>query len=225
MSGFLSKIIVRSITKVIKSTSKFDIAIDDIIDKFKDSCPPKKELLRIIKQKNQISNSLSQVLTILNTLNTTTNSAKKLITTLNITVKIIKSIPVPTAVAGVGIPINVITKLSDTLDVLGNVIAGGKGALDALPPAFKQISSSANQIVNKLQILDSVLNPCLDQLLQGMNDEEREAFLSEIDTEVLGVGQFSSNDANLLDSNTLLERLLQGMNDEEREAFLSKIDT
>jgi hypothetical protein len=58
-----------------------------------------------------------------------------------------------------------------------------------------------------------------------MNDEEREAFLSEIDTEVLGVGQFSSNDANLLDSNTLLERLLQGMNDEEREAFLSKIDT
>jgi hypothetical protein len=95
MSGFLSKIIVRSITKVIKSTSKFDIAIDDIIDKFKDSCPPKKELLRIIKQKNQISNSLSQVLTILNTLNTTTNSAKNLITTLNITVKIIKSIPVP----------------------------------------------------------------------------------------------------------------------------------
>jgi hypothetical protein len=58
-----------------------------------------------------------------------------------------------------------------------------------------------------------------------MNDEEREAFLSEIDTEVLEVGQFSSNDANLLDSNTLLERLLQGMNDEEREAFLSEIDT
>ena len=207
MSGFLSKIVVKSITKVIKSTSKFDIAIDDIIDKFKDSCPPKKELLRIIKQKNQISNSLSQVLTILNTLNTTTNSAKNLITTLDITVKIIKSIPVPTAVAGVGIPIKVITILADTLDVLSNVIAAGKGAIDIVPPAYKQISSSANDIISKLNQLDLVLNPCINDIMQDLNEEEKELFLEEIDNNVLEVGQFSSNDENLLDNNVLLERL------------------
>jgi hypothetical protein len=40
-----------------------------------------------------------------------------------------------------------------------------------------------------------------------MNNEEREAFLSEIDTEVLEVGNFSSSESNLLDSNTLLARL------------------
>jgi hypothetical protein len=40
-----------------------------------------------------------------------------------------------------------------------------------------------------------------------MNNEEREAFLSEIDTEVLEVGNFSSSEFNLLDSNTLLARL------------------
>ena len=51
MSTFLSKIIVRSITKVVRSTAKFDIAIDNIMDKFKDSCPPREELLKIVKQK------------------------------------------------------------------------------------------------------------------------------------------------------------------------------
>jgi hypothetical protein len=40
MSGFLSKIVIKTITKVVKNTSKFDIAVDDLIDKFKDSCPP-----------------------------------------------------------------------------------------------------------------------------------------------------------------------------------------
>ena len=40
-----------------------------------------------------------------------------------------------------------------------------------------------------------------------MNDEEREAFLSEIDTEVLEVGNFSSSESNLLDSSTILARL------------------
>ena len=68
MSTFLSKIIVRSITKVVRSTAKFDIAIDNIMDKFKDFCPPREELLKIVKQKNQIQSSLSQVYTILNTL-------------------------------------------------------------------------------------------------------------------------------------------------------------
>jgi hypothetical protein len=58
MSTFLSKIIVRSITKVVRSTAKFDIAIDNIMDKFKDSCPPREELLKIIRQKNQIQTSL-----------------------------------------------------------------------------------------------------------------------------------------------------------------------
>jgi archaellum component FlaC len=169
MSTFLSKIIVRSITKVVRSTAKFDIAIDNIMDKFKDSCPPREELLKIVKQKNQIQSSLSQVYTILNTLNETTTTASNLINTLDGTVKIIKRIPTPTAIAGIGIPVSILTTLSDTLDKLGRFIEGGKGALDTLPSAFKQISSSANQIVNKLQILDSVLNPCLDQLLQGMN--------------------------------------------------------
>ena len=43
--SFLSKLLVKSITKTIKSTAKFELAVDDLIEKFKDSCPPKSELI------------------------------------------------------------------------------------------------------------------------------------------------------------------------------------
>jgi hypothetical protein len=74
MSTFLSKIIVRSITKVVRSTAKFDIAIDNIMDKFKDSCPPREELLKIIKTKKPNIKLHYHKYTILNTLNKTTTS-------------------------------------------------------------------------------------------------------------------------------------------------------
>jgi len=68
MGGFLSKIVIKTITKVVKNTSRFDIVIDDLIDKFKDSCPPKPELLRLVKQKNQIQSALTNLTDTINTL-------------------------------------------------------------------------------------------------------------------------------------------------------------
>ena len=50
----LGKLLVKSTTRVIKNTAKFELAVDDLIDKFKDSCPPKSDLMKIVQQKNQI---------------------------------------------------------------------------------------------------------------------------------------------------------------------------
>ena len=54
----LDKIIINSIIRSAKSTSKFDVAIDDITVKFEESCPPKPELISLIQKKNQIQGGL-----------------------------------------------------------------------------------------------------------------------------------------------------------------------
>jgi len=171
MSAALVKIIIKSITKVIKNTSKFDLAVDDLLEKFKDSCPPKNEILLIVKQKNQIQSALSNVLNTVNTLQKTTETVSKIVKSVDVAVKIIKKIPAPTAVAGVGIPINILTLLADSLDLLGDLIKGAKGALSIIPKAIGTIKTSAQSIISKLSLLDNVLNKCIEELLNRDNME------------------------------------------------------
>ena len=50
--SFLSKILIKTTTNVVKNTARFELAVDDLASKFEDSCPPKDELLKIVQQKN-----------------------------------------------------------------------------------------------------------------------------------------------------------------------------
>ena len=89
MSTFLSKLVIKSITRVVKNTSKFDIVVDDLIDKFKDSCPPKPELLRLVAQKNQIQSALSNLTDSINTLQTTADTTETIISVVSTAVRVI----------------------------------------------------------------------------------------------------------------------------------------
>ena len=91
--SFLSKLLIKSITKVIKNLTKFEVAIDAMVDKFKNSCPPKKELLQIVKQKNQIQGALENVVGAFNTVEATAETTNTIVTTVSTAVKVIKAIP------------------------------------------------------------------------------------------------------------------------------------
>ena len=162
--SFLSSLLIKTITKVIKNLTKFEVAIDALIDRFKASCPPKAELLNIVKQKNQIQGALENVVGAFNTVEATAETTNTIVTTVSTVVKVIKAIPIPTSVPpGVGIPINVITLLADSLDTLGDLLKGAKGALKVVPSAGKTIQEAAQTIVTKLQTLDGVLNVCIEE--------------------------------------------------------------
>jgi len=207
MSILLSKIVINSISKVIKSTERFDIAIDDILNKFQDSCPIKDVLLRIVKQKNQIQSSLSNITSITSNLNKTSTTAKTLITSVDIAIKVIKSIPVPVAVAGVGIPINVITILADALDKLGDLIKSGKGTINIIPTVLKEISQSVNNITSKLQQLDILLDKCISELAISLSEDEKLELIEEIGNITAQSNLFPSEDLNIIHSNILEEKL------------------
>ena len=210
MAVFLSKIIIKSITKVVKNTAKFDLAVDDLIDKFKDTCPPKDELLKITKQKNQIQTGLSNVVGILSTLESTASSAENLLTGIQVAIKVIKKLPVPT---GFGLPVGVITTLADSLDTLGDVVKGGKGAIKIVPQALKTIISSAENVIEKLNQLEEAFNKCVEEVTEDMSQQERNEFISEISSAAASSGDFSNELLNNIGEEALLSRLDPNTND------------
>tara|TARA_R110002153_G_scaffold108907_2_gene249627 strand:+ start:2084 stop:3274 length:1191 start_codon:yes stop_codon:yes gene_type:complete len=208
MASAIGKIIVKSITRVVKSTSKFDIVVDDLIDEFKSSCPPKPELLRLVAQKNQIQTALSGLGASINTLQTTANTTKNIITSIQTAVSIIKAIPIPTSVPpGVGIPINVITILADSLDILGKLLDGAKGSVSIVPTATKVIGENINNVLNKLGELDVLVNGCIDELAAGLNQQEKNELINEIGNAASTAGDFSNLGDNVIDEEALLDRL------------------
>lgn len=207
--SFLNKLIAKKVNGVIKNATKMDIVIDSLIDKFKDQCPPKAELLLIVKQKNQIQGGLEQIISVFEPINTTAQTVDDIVTSVSIAVKVIKAIPVPSSVPpGVGIPINVITILSDSLDQLDKLLSSAKLATATVPPVTKVITDAALSIVAKLQQLDILFDGCIQDLI--IDDDLTPSQIQDLALEINNVaatsGNFdniglnSSTEANLLNS-------------------------
>lgn len=159
--GF-DKLVIGVVTNTIKSTAKFNIAVDGITEKFKDGCPPKEELLKIISQKNSIINALTQVQGLLNNLDKTAGTIDIVLNGLTIAKNVIKFIPIPTG--PVPIPVSLITTFADTLDLLGDKIKEGKSITGSVGDAIKLVIDSIQQIIDKLNALDVLVTGCVEEL-------------------------------------------------------------
>ncbi len=207
----LSKLLVKSTTRVIKNTAKFELAVDDLIEKFNLSCPPKDQLLKIVEQKNQIQSALQNVLGEFSKVDKTVKTTETIVTTVEAAVRVIKAIPVPTSVPpGIGIPINVITLLADSLDTLGDLVKGAKGSLKIVPTVSKSVTESAQIILDKLTELDGKLNICIEELAEGMNDQEKSELLNEIGNVAAASGLSTNVNLNVANEEELVKRLQPG---------------
>jgi hypothetical protein len=156
-------IISTLVANAVKTTVKSSIRIDELINKLKENCPPQQELQRIINQKNQLSDTLGLVQTNLTTLTTITNTLDKIIPPIDTVITVIKSIPVPAAIGGIGVPINLIIRLSDTLEKLKDLTQQGKVSIKGVTQAFRVISANITIVQNKLNQLDLALTLCAAQ--------------------------------------------------------------
>lgn len=195
----LERIILQSIIRTVKNTAKFDAVIESIQSKFKDGCPPKEDLLLIIKQKNQITEALTQTSSILNTLNVTGNTLETIISTISSAVTVIKAIPVPTSIPpGIGIPLNIITAFSDALDILGDALKIGKAQLSIIPEAVNIILPYIQNIIDKLNALDQALSVCIIEQNLDPND---------VGFTLSSVGNLPNTATNVIQDQTLLSQL------------------
>jgi len=116
----------------------------------------------IIDNKNKLSSALQTVQTPLSTLSTTSQTLDTIITTVGAAIKVIKAIPIPVSVPpGAGIPLNVITILSDSLDQLDKLLVMGKGITSAILTLVKGVLDMINNTITKLNALDAIITPVI----------------------------------------------------------------
>ena len=205
MAGF-GGIVALLVKTAVKSAVKFELAIDPIIAKFKSQCPPKSELDQILKQKNQISQAITQIQTSLTSLSDTGSTIDGIVTGMKVGVAIIKALPTPSSVPpGVGIPLNIINGFSDTLDTLGILLRGFGGVTSQIAPSLEIITKTLATVSNKLSILDGLLAGCLESETEGMTNLEKEEFFQSLGIDLSSLdttgGSNNSNGGNPNDPN------------------------
>tara|TARA_R110000803_G_scaffold8801_7_gene28292 strand:- start:834 stop:2444 length:1611 start_codon:yes stop_codon:yes gene_type:complete len=208
--SYLTKLAFQKCVEVIKVTTKMEISIQDLIDKFRNQCPPRDELLQIVRQKNQVQEGLEQVVSAFDSVNTVAETTTTLVNSISNAVEIIKAIPFPTSTPpGLGIPINVLTLLSDSLDKLGFLLKQTEGAISVIPIITNQITNSASVVILRLQELDVLFNTCLEELVtdEELSPLEVEELIVEVGNIAATSGDFDNPTLNSENDQALLDRL------------------
>ena len=210
------KVILGVITRTVKSTARFDIAINSIKTQFDNECPAPQELTKIIQSKNQINQALTQALGALSTINSTAGTINGILTGIDAAITAIKAIPIPSAItplapAGIGpslIPGKIFPTLSDALITLRDFVKTNKGIVEQIPPAVSFIQAAIQKTINLLNSLDALILKCLNEQTSNLTPEAKEAYFNQIGLALTQTGNNSNSNINI-SANSILEAQLQ----------------
>jgi hypothetical protein len=210
----LGTIIAGLVRNASRSLVNFELAVDPLIERLQQSCPPKTELEVIIRQKNSITTALTQTQTALNTMVQTGQTVNGIINVTDVAVRIIKNLPLPTSVPpGVGIPISVINRFTDTLIKLSDLIKTNKGIVASIAPAVQSLNGDIQTILGKLAQLDVLLAGCLEQATVGLTDEQKEDYFTSLGINLNTLNTTSDPQVNLVGGQALEDSLAPNSND------------
>ena len=210
------KIILGVITRTVKSTSRFDIAINSIKTQFDNECPAPQELTKIIQSKNQINQALTQALGALSTINSTAGTINGILTGIDAAIIAIKAIPIPSAItplapAGIGpslIPGRIFPALSDSLITLRDFVKTNRGIINQIPSAISSIQAAIQKTINLLNSLDALILKCLNEQTSNLTPEAKEVYFDQIGFALTQTGNNSNSNINI-SVNSILEAQLQ----------------
>ena len=151
-------------TMTAQITLRIKSEVTRLLSKFQNQCPPPKELARIVKIKNNLLKVLNSFQKRLDKL---TKIAQRLLTTVAIVkriIQIITSIPIPTAIippgGGIGIPVSVLTKYSNTLIKLNKLLDTLTDQAAAITALITNVSAIIGVLKKALEELDLQIQGC-----------------------------------------------------------------
>ena len=155
-------IAVYGVSKVQELLDKSKLNPQAAFEEIKDivTCPPRDEIDKLIATKNKLVKKINDTLNVIkNTTNALTIS-EGIILTIDITYQVLKNLPTPSAVAGVGIPISVINGIQDVKTFLSNNIGKFKAVNTATLSILKLLESVLTQVLSLLTLLDLLTQFC-----------------------------------------------------------------
>lgn len=192
LHDFIVKLLVNSVKSQVEFLSQFDT----LKDKLAQGLVKEEDLIKIVKQKNQLASLLTKVQNNLLSITKTTSTVSDVLTTLKTTVNVLTKLPIPTATPpGVGVPFSALTTISDALDKLYDSIKENSGILKSISQIIEPIISILNEIAESL----NSLNPIIDNIINDLTEEEYNIFLDNEVDKTLGEDA-SEDDKQILKS-------------------------
>jgi hypothetical protein len=170
----LSLIAVYGVSKVQELLDKSKLNPQRAFEEIKDivTCPPRDEIDKLIATKNKLVKKINDTLNVIkNTTNALTIS-EGIILTIDITYQVLKNLPTPSAVAGVGIPISVINGIQDVKTFLSNNIGKFKAVNTSTLSILTLLEGVLTQVLSLLNFLDLLTQFCYPDASQSRISEE-----------------------------------------------------
>jgi hypothetical protein len=194
----------------------------EVLNKFANQCPPKKEMERLVKTRNTLSSHLSNFDGRIKAFTSTGSNLDGIIATTKLAIKIIKAIPTPTAiippqVGGLGIPVNILTKYSDKLIQLDKLLERLTNESQAIKGITDSVTGVVSNLQNRIRAIDFAIEGCylenLDNDLTNRLDEITSPNLPEEINQTPG-NNFSGIDIPLTTGRITANQLLTGSLDD-----------
>jgi hypothetical protein len=180
----LGLIAVYGISEVKKIIEKSKTNPAEAFEEIKDiiTCPPKEEMDKLIATKNKLVKKLNDTLTIITQTTDALAISEKILAITSPTIKIIRQLPTPTSVPpGVGIPLNVINKIRDTLKFLDSLVEKLLYVNSTTLAILSLLRSVLSQVVDFLNLLDLLIQFCNE------SDPNPERTQSQISNELIAL--------------------------------------
>jgi hypothetical protein len=181
----LSLIAAYGISEVQKIIEKSKINPAEAFDEIRDiiTCPTKEEMDILIATKNKLVKKINSTLTVIT--NTTDVLAKSevILGITSPTIKILRQLPTPVAIAGVGIPLNIITGVQDTLKKLDTLVEKLLYINTTTLAILTLLRGVLSQILEFLNLLDLLTQFCYPNVAQDQISQELTALTNQQSTQ------------------------------------------
>ena len=142
-------------------------------------CPTKGEIDKTIATKNKLVKGINNTYTTIEGIVNALEISDTIITTTDTTFQILKFLPTPTAVLGVGIPISVVNTVQDIKNFLGNTIGKARHINSTTLNILRLLEIALGQVLDILNLLDMITQYCYPEDQPSGIKEELRAITTE----------------------------------------------
>jgi len=196
-------------------------------------CPSQPEMDKLIATKNKLVKKISDTLTVINKTTDILAKSEQILAITSPTIKIIRQLPTPVAIGGVGIPLRVITGIQDVLKFLDNLVEKLLYVNTATLAILTLLRGVLTEVLALLKLLDILTQYCYPDAAQEQISAELTALttqqsvqLSPVVTNINGfeMGVETENSPNTLKRRRAIARNKQGVVMLKGEWSFSSID-
>jgi hypothetical protein len=205
----LGGLVISIVKQIIVNLNLQEKAIQKIIEELQDSCPASEKLQELIDFKNKVKDALTKVNDTISSVKQVGTTLDTILTVLDTIVTVLRNLPLPTAVPpGVGIPLNVVNKFRDSIDVADKFIDQGKAITDGIVGAIGGIQGIVQGLIENLDLLDQAIAFCASKIAleQSTTPEEAQEIMSEFLGNIKSLNT-TSQSSDTSNTNTPLEEI------------------